>query len=143
MLARGNVSQPEQAEKTQVYYPERWLSTGEPYKFTVRKTQTPPAKLIDEFQRIVKDAKLEGVLGLYHTDGDKMTPTIIEWTEGRKNITRVLTDEDKASPGEPIQTAWDFGRGDPVTMSCTIVCDERTTRASSTHKHTRTHYKQR
>ncbi|KAM3523133.1 hypothetical protein MY4038_008330 [Beauveria bassiana] len=59
-------------------------------------------------------------------------PAIIEWTEGRKNLTREIADDDKT--GEPIQTAWDFARGDPVTMSCAIYCDQRTTRGASTHK---------
>jgi hypothetical protein len=33
-----------------------------------------------------------------------------------------------------VQTAWDFGRGDPITMACTIVCDTNTTRSGSAHK---------
>ncbi|KAI1106982.1 hypothetical protein F4804DRAFT_329728 [Jackrogersella minutella] len=132
MLAAGNVSQPKLMEHTPTYYPERWLSTGEPYEFTVRRTEKPPTELIEEFQRIVRDAKLQDILGLYHIDGEKDAPAIIEWTEGRNNLTREITDDDKT--GEPIQTAWDFGRGDPVTMSCTIYCDQRTTRGSSVHK---------
>jgi hypothetical protein len=80
----------------------------------VRRTEKPPTELIDEFQRIVKDAKLQDILGLYH----------IEWTEGRKNLTREITDDDKT--GEPIQTAWDFGRGDPetVTVGVSWECEE-------------------
>lgn len=132
MLARDNVSQPEQVEHAPHFYPERWLSDGKPYEFTVRNTEKPPEELIEEFQRIVKDAQLQDILGLYHVDGGKESAAIIEWTEGRKNLTRKITDEDKA--GEPVQTAWDFGRGDPVTMSCSIYCDQRTTRGSSTHR---------
>lgn len=139
MLASGNVSQPRLLEHTPTFHPERWLSTGKPYEFTVRSTEKPPTELVDEFQRIVKEAKLQDILGLYHIDGGKEAPAIIEWTEGRKNLTREITDDDKT--GEPIQTAWDFGRGDPVTMSCTIYCDQRTTRGSSVHKNTRSHVK--
>lgn len=81
MLATGNVSQPELTENIPTYYPERWLSTGEPYEFTVRRTEKPPTELIDEFQRIVKDSKLQGILGLYHIEGDKAAPAIIEIRE--------------------------------------------------------------
>ncbi|EJP65462.1 uncharacterized protein BBA_05793 [Beauveria bassiana ARSEF 2860] len=137
MLARGNVSEPELMEHAPTFYPERWLSTGEPYEFTLRRTGKPPTKLVDEFQRIVKDAKLQDILGLYHIDGGGEMPAIIEWTEGRKNLTREIAADDKT--GEPIQTAWDFARGDPVTMSCAIYCDQRTTRGASTHKGTRSH----
>lgn len=128
----GNVSQPKLMEHAPTFYPERWLSTGEPYEFTVRRTEKRPTELIDEFQRIVKDAKLQDILGLYRIDGGKETPAIIEWTEGRENLTREITDDDKT--GEPIQTAWDSSRGDPDTMSCMIYCDQRTTRGSSVHK---------
>ncbi|KAI1166943.1 hypothetical protein F5B18DRAFT_604909 [Nemania serpens] len=37
-----------------------------------------------------------------------------------------MKEEDKAT--DPVQTAWDFARGDPVTMACTMWCDTRTTR---------------
>ncbi|KAI1810731.1 hypothetical protein GGS20DRAFT_566251 [Poronia punctata] len=139
MLAKGNVSQPEPVGSTPTYYPERWLSSGKAYEFTLRETEKPPMELIEEFQRIVKEANLHDILGLYHIGGDKQTKPIIEWTEGRKNLTREITEDDKV--GEPLQTAWDFGRGDPVTMSCSIWCDQRTTRNGSTHKGTRSHRK--
>lgn len=140
MVAQGNVSEPLLTEHAPAVFPERWLSNGVPYEFTVRKTTSPPQQLIDEFQRIVQQAKLQDFLGLYHIDGEKDAPAIIEWTDGRKNLTREITDDDKT--GEPIQTAWDFGRGDPVTMSCTIYCDQLTTRTSSSHKGSRSHIKQ-
>ena len=37
----------------------------------MRRTEKPPTELIDEFQRIVKDAELQDILGLYHIDGGK------------------------------------------------------------------------
>lgn len=101
MLAKGNISQPKLIEHAPTYYPERWLSTGEPYEFTVRVTEKPPTELIDEFQRIVEDAKLADILGLYHIDGGKGAPAIIEWTEGRKNLTREITDDDKTGRAYP------------------------------------------
>ncbi|KAI1272561.1 hypothetical protein F5Y07DRAFT_403274 [Xylaria sp. FL0933] len=55
-----------------------------PYEFTVRRTEKPPTELIDKFRRMVEDASLQGILGLYHVDGEKAAPAIIEWTEGRK-----------------------------------------------------------
>lgn len=133
MLAKRNVSQPEKLANAEIYYPERWLSDGKPYEFTVRRTKAPPHALIDKFQHVTKDVGLHEVLGLYHIDGGKHSPVIIEWTEGRKNLTRELTEEDKSA--EPVQTAWDFARGDPVTMACTIYCDTRTTRSGDQNVH--------
>lgn len=93
---------------------------------------------MDDFHRVAEDANLQDVLGFYHIEGGKDAPAIIEWTEGRKNVTRKLTEDDKSA--EPVQTAWDFGRGDPVTMACTIVCDTRTTRSGKANTHKGTKY---
>lgn len=51
MLARQpNVSQPERIEHAPpFYYPDRWLATGEPYEFTVRRSEKPPAELVARF----------------------------------------------------------------------------------------------
>ncbi|KAI1124892.1 hypothetical protein F5Y10DRAFT_284666 [Nemania abortiva] len=139
MLAEGNVSRPVRVADSGLYYPERWLSNGEPYEFAVRVTDAPPKPLADAFDQIVKAAGLQRVLGLYHIDGGKDTVPMIEWTEGRKNLTRELTHDDRLA--EPVQTAWDFGRGDPVTMACAMYCDVRMTRSGKkdVHKETRTH----
>ncbi|AEO68435.1 a10b265c-8309-4604-9fbd-c5c4edfe3d6a [Thermothielavioides terrestris] len=141
MLSKGNVSQPERLENIERFYPERWLANGTPYEFTTRQTEEPPRDLVDKFLDITRQFNLQDILGFYHIEGGKDAPALIEWTEGRKNLTRILTEEDK--PAEPVQTAWDFGRGDPITMACTIVCDTRTTRSgnANTHKNTQSHHK--
>ncbi len=114
------------------------LENGTPYEFTTRQTDEPPLDLVGDFHRITKDVNLQDVLGFYHIEGGKDAPAIIEWTEGRKNLTRKLTEDDKSA--RPVQTAWDFGRGDPITMTCTIVCDTRTTRSGNANRHKGTKY---
>jgi len=138
MLAKGNASKPETIEDCGDYFPERWLSNGAAYEFTIKPTQEPPKALIDEFNRIVQQT---GVLGLYYTGpaADAGAGAQIEWTEGRANLTRPLTEADKAN--NPVQTGWNFGRGDPLMEACEIFCDTRTTRSGSgnVHKNTQTH----
>ncbi|KAI1399453.1 hypothetical protein F4819DRAFT_464966 [Hypoxylon fuscum] len=139
MIEKNNISQPEELENAGAYYPDRWLASGEPYEFTVCQTQAPPKTLVDQFHQLTKEAKLEDVLGLYYVDGPIEDPAIIEWTDGRKNLTRTMKEEDKAA--DPVQTAWNFARGDPVTMACTKWCDTRTTRSgeNNVHKGTQSH----
>ena len=52
MLTNGNITEPVYCSQTGLMYPERWLSTGQSYEFTTRKTEKPPAALIDEFRAI-------------------------------------------------------------------------------------------
>lgn len=130
MLSRGNISQPETFALPGNYYPERWLSSGVPYEFTTRPTVPPPAALFDEFHRLTADI---GVLGLYHI-GDEVHGKMIEYTEGRKNILVALSDTEKPQAANHTETAWNLGKGDPVTMACMIVCDSRNTRDGSIHK---------
>ncbi len=133
MLAIGNISQPVRSSDAGTHYPERWLSSGEPYEFTDRATTEPPMNLVHEFRQIVEAAQLQDVLGLYHIDKSKDIVPVLEWTDGRKNLTREMTQEDLL--GKPVQTAWDFGRGDPVTMGCRIYCDTRVTRSGLKNVH--------
>ncbi|KAJ5971842.1 uncharacterized protein N7479_001760 [Penicillium vulpinum] len=130
MLSRGNISQPEIFALPGNYYPERWLSSGVPYEFTTRPTVPPPAALVDEFHRLTADI---GVLGLYHI-GDEVYGKMIEYTEGRKNILVALSDTEESQSANHTETAWNLGKGDPVTMACMIVCDSRNTRDGSIHK---------
>jgi len=127
MIATGNVSQPEAAHTP--HYPTRWLHTGEPFEFRTEATPSPPAELIAEFQRIVGNI---GVLGLYFAGGHALE---LEWTEGRRNITKVVP---KHEPGN-VETGWLPGVENPTQMSCVINCDTRNTRGSSVHKGTRSH----
>ncbi|KAM3517017.1 hypothetical protein NHJ13051_009370 [Beauveria bassiana] len=141
MLAKEDISEPVQLALIEQYYPERWLANGTAYEFSTRKTDDPPQDLVDEFYRITHGFGLQNILGFYHIEGSQDAPAVIEWTEGRKNLTRAMTEEDKSA--QPVQTAWNFGRGSPITMACTIVCDTRTTRSgeSNVHKGTQSHPK--
>ncbi len=133
MLGRGNISQPEKSSGLATFYPERWLSSGQPYEFTTRPTSTPPASLIEAFDRLTSHV---GVLGLYHIDKEDKSSKMIEHTEGRRNILMPYTDADRAHEDTQTLTAWDLSCWDPVTMTCNevIVCDSRTTRSGATHK---------
>lgn len=98
MIARGNVSEP---LRDTPCYPERWLATGEPYEFNSEPTKTPPPELFDAFRAAIGDL---GVLGLFYI-GKLADGILLEWTEGRKNITELRKPEELAG-GEDIQTAW-------------------------------------
>ncbi|QLI72041.1 uncharacterized protein G6M90_00g080960 [Metarhizium brunneum] len=132
-LAKGDISEPVQIALIEQHYPERWLANGTPYEFSTLKTDDPPQDLVKEFYRITQGFGLQNILGFYHIQGSQDAPAIIEWTEGRKNLTRVMTEEDESA--QQVQTAWNFGRGSPITMACTIVCDIRTTRSEKPNKH--------
>jgi hypothetical protein len=104
MIATGNVTQPEDAASfAAAYYPERWLSTGEPYEFTTTPTANPPAELLSEFHKAVAGV---GVLGLYFV-GTPRVGSWVERTEGRRNIMEPAADNAEETPNQVmIQTAW-------------------------------------
>ena len=129
MLAQGNISRPKKVSSLDKFYPERWLPSGEAYEFTTRPTTSPPPALVDEFNQLTSHI---GVLGLYHVDNEG-EGKMIEHTEGRTNILMPYVDTIEASSGDIIETAWNLGKGDPVTMACVIVCDARVTRNSKKH----------
>ncbi|KAF1844443.1 uncharacterized protein K460DRAFT_379386 [Cucurbitaria berberidis CBS 394.84] len=120
MLEKDDISQPVSVSEAGRYYAERWLPSGVPYEFTSRPTETPPEALFNEFKAMTQDA---GVLGLYHVGREAVTR--VEWTEGRKNMVRDIKDEDWHL--SPVETAWNLGRGDPVTMVCVLLCATATT----------------
>ncbi|KAI9780937.1 MAG: hypothetical protein M1835_004379 [Candelina submexicana] len=131
MLARDNISQPENASLLKEYYPERWPPNGEAYEFTTKPTISPPADLMKEFNDLTSHI---GVLGLYYV-ANQHEGRMIEHSEGRKNILNPFTDADEARAANHTETAWNLGRGDPVTMTCVIVCDTISTRSGgSAHK---------
>ncbi|KAI4173800.1 MAG: hypothetical protein LQ343_002735 [Gyalolechia ehrenbergii] len=146
MLTRANnISEPEKtsslAEHGDNYYAERWLASGEAYEFTTRPTESPPAQLMEAFHELT--ARYGGVLGLYYVH-DAQQGKMIEYTEGRRNILMPYTGADEARAANQTETAWNLGRGDPVTMACVIVCDTITTRhGGAKHKGTKTHFKQK
>lgn len=55
MLGKESISQPESALELVEYYAERWLSSGEPYEFTTRRTTAPPVALITAFNNITSN----------------------------------------------------------------------------------------
>jgi hypothetical protein len=81
------------------------LPSGQPYEFTVRLTEEPPAELVASFCRITGNNR---VLGLYYVaDADDDVGLLVERTEGRKNITEPLQDAGAdVVPGHLLETAW-------------------------------------
>ncbi|THU75594.1 hypothetical protein K435DRAFT_974760 [Dendrothele bispora CBS 962.96] len=141
MLARGNVSQPEPLSNEMRIYPERWLSDGRAFEFTTEYTESPPPELLEKFRELI--GNYSGVLGLYYAGSynDQPDATIIlEHTDGRKNITNVVS---AACATGNTQTAWlpDGSGALPVQMACTLWCDTRNTRNGSVHKGTQSHQK--
>jgi hypothetical protein len=127
MLARGAISEPVLASEASAYNPERWLPSGEPYEFTVRPTRTPPRELVAAFRELTRGSE---VLGLCYISDEEQEPQI-EWTEGRKNMTRPLTEPDRAA--QIVETQWNPGRVDPVVMACVIYCESMTTKNGGKH----------
>jgi hypothetical protein len=127
MVATGNISQPVDVTSSAIsHYPERWLANGEPYEFTKEPTASPPPELFAEFNGIVGDVK---VLGLYFI-GEGPRELNLEWTEGRKNITKVISlDESKGC----VETAWLPGTASPVQMACATWCYPEYGSHSSSH----------
>jgi hypothetical protein len=112
MIATGNVCEPQPADTP--HYPERWLASSEPFEFTTDVTSTPPAELFAEFQRIVGNI---GVLGLYFVGASAGTLKM-EWTEGRKNMTKTVSEHGCRS----VETAWLPGTKNPTQLACTVSC---------------------
>lgn len=109
LIGNGNISQPGDGNII-LHYPVRWLHTGEPFEFRTETTSFLPAELISDFQKIVGEI---GVLGLYFS-GTSAGTLELEWTEGRKNVTKVITE---LVPGN-IETAWLPGTNNPTQMAC-------------------------
>lgn len=131
MLARGNISQPQKISSlAEKYYPERWLASGEAYEFTTQPTTPPPPNLLDIFKQLAFPV---GVLGLYYIDNEDKGK-MIEHTDGRMNILTPFVGTSEAPAVGYTETAWNLGKGDPVTMACVIVCDSRATRGGAVHK---------
>lgn len=126
MMEREDVSEPVDPPKTELYYPERWLSSGIPYEFTSRYTETPPESLFNEFRAVTGAYE---VLGLYYAGNQRDVK--LEWTEGRKNVVRAMVEEDWRL--NPVETAWNLGKGDPVTMACVLLCATATTEQGGHH----------
>jgi|ERR1700722_18211814 len=126
MIAQGKITQPE-LNTDLVHYPDRWLPNGQPFEFTTKPTTSPPAKLVNELQKITGP---DGVLGLFYKSDDVKE---LEHTEGRKNIMEEVTD---LTGTDHLETAW-LPNFDGVTLlaGCTKYC-QMSLGASGTKKHT-------
>lgn len=132
MLTDGNVTEPVYFTETGLAHPERWLSTGQPYEFTTRATEQPPAALFDEFRAIAGDAA--NLLGLYHIDLGEANTWQVERTEGRKNIVEKATSQPAQSP-TMIEAGWVFGQGSSRPSYCQQYCNQNSSgnHVGSTH----------
>jgi len=118
MVATENISQPERDVQS---YPERWLATGEPYEFTRKPTRSPPPRLLEVFQKIVRGVD---VLGLFYIqDEDCLGGLTRERTEGRKNIVEIVPHGHLSHASESIETGWLPGPYEKYTMACCCACD--------------------
>lgn len=132
MLADGNVSKPVHVSDGTEYYPERWLPSGEPYEFTTKPTKTPSASFLEDFRATFASNTVLGLccLEAEHT-GDNQSPRI-EWTEGRTNKMRKISQEDMS--GDPIPTSWTIGDGITTMTWCNQYCFTESTSSGGYHK---------
>jgi len=101
MIEVGNITQPEDAASFGTFYPDKWLSTGEPFEFTSTPTSDPPPELFTELSQITGGIN---VLGL-HFAGTPRKGRWVERTEGRRNIW--APDTGDVTPGfVRIKTRW-------------------------------------
>ena len=128
MLEEDDISQPVSVSHLKNYYPKCWLPSGEPYEFTTFPTQAPPDALVEEFRAVTEAIE---VLGLYYTGVEETDEIKLEWTEGRMNKVRKMKEEDWYEG--PVETAWNLGKGDPVTMACRLLCATATTDQGGYH----------
>ncbi|KAI0444429.1 hypothetical protein F4803DRAFT_511859 [Xylaria telfairii] len=137
MLENGDVSMPVKISGTEHCYPVSWLPSGEPYEYTTKPTKIPPPSLFDEFRALTRDVK---VLGLHH-NSPGMTETRIEWTEGRNNCTRRLTEEDRDI--QTVETQWSLTKEfkKKPQVQCVLYCHTTTTRHGAIHLGKTSHQK--
>lgn len=128
MLEEDDASQPISLSNVSECYAERWLPSGEPFEFTTRPAKSPPDELIKDFWELTRDV---GVLGLYYTSGADEHGVKLEWTEGRTNKTRMISAEDWDQ--HPVETGWNLGKGETVTMACILLCATATTAQGGHH----------
>jgi hypothetical protein len=130
MLCEENVSHPVEVQSAPAHYPERWLSSGQPYEFTTRRTQEPPFELLAKFKALTGGSDF---VGLYHADGKPGTR--VEWTEGRNNITAEYCEPMEG--GSTTETAWLLEHTDEfkptVKAVCHVRCKVQTTAQGGNH----------
>ncbi|KAK6513508.1 hypothetical protein TWF281_005132 [Arthrobotrys megalospora] len=124
MIADGYITQPISKSQAGEYYPENWLSSGEPYEFTTRKTETPPEELFTALREILPK-HLISILGVCHVDQQEDPVDLLEHTEGRKNILvpQNTTGELKGKRNV-VETTWKFEQGEVKVMAaCRAYCN--------------------
>jgi hypothetical protein len=137
MLAFGAVSQPVPVSAAPEFYPERWLPSGEPFEFTTKPTtKIPSAAFLEDFRATFGSDSVLGLCVLDDAeptdgDGDKRQVAQIEWTEGRKNKVREVTEDDMKA--NPIPTSWTIGDGIVTMTWCNQYCPSKTTESGSGH----------
>jgi hypothetical protein len=126
MVSDGDISEPKRVLSA---YPERWLSSGEPFEFSHAPVPVPSSELVKAFQEAV--GEYADLLGLCYAGDFKPDVVKVESTDGRKNITRDQSaDADRTGC---LETAWIPGTAQPVKMACFVICNMRMTRARVTH----------
>jgi hypothetical protein len=95
MVTDGLVTEPLITNKC---HPIRWLKSGEPFEFSLGKTEYPPDRLFQDFRLIVGDLTIFGIF--YIPEEERTTLRFgFEHTRGRKNIMRSI---------DVVITAWCF-----------------------------------
>lgn len=140
MVANGNITQPERIHRDgypdladgqvtvdigdgskRIAYPGSWLSTGEPFEYTLDPTPPLPPQLYDGFKEIVEGANIvEGLLGICHVPEENWGQLFIEHTEGKNNIMEKI-DTDTNMPDNSISTSW-HPSCFPSGVECTACC---------------------
>ena len=92
LLANGDVSEPSKISETLDFYPERWLTSGEPYEFTTRPTKLPTPALLEAFKTAMRGSTSLGLCYPILEDGEESPKPRIEWTGGKRTLTRLRED---------------------------------------------------
>jgi len=139
MVADGDITQPERVHgdghpglvdgqvavdvrgSKRVAYPNSWLSTGEPFEYTLDPTPPLPPQLFEGFKEIVKGANFaEGLLGISHITEEHWGQLSVEHTEGKKNVVEKVDGEVK-KPDNSISTCWHPSYS-PPGVECAACC---------------------
>ena len=132
MLAQGDVAEPVHVSEIPGFYPERWLTSGEPYEFTTRPTKMPGDALLEAFRVAMGDNTSLGLCSPMREDSDALPTPRIEWAEGRKIKTRILADGELV--GNQIPTSWTLGIcGARAGWYCNIYCPSKTSKSDEGH----------
>jgi hypothetical protein len=132
LLASGDVSEPTKISETLDFYPERWLASGKPYEFTTRPTKMPSPALLEGFKTAMRGNTSLGLCYPMLEDGEVSPKPRMEWTEGRRILTRLRKDGEVVDAQIP--TSWTLqGEGLSAAWYCNVWCPPKTTKSGSGH----------